>query len=141
MMSGIFPADVSLLAGVGCGLLLATQLLLLFDLPKERSAPMSVIAIPDPLMSALQAALAAKADADTKAAAKSASAIALTSAQGTDAQAATDLGASAVNLNAARQTLEAAEDAYLQPGAAAAQAVPSPAPIVTPPLLPVTARP
>ncbi len=36
MMVGLLPADVSLLAGVGVGLLLALQLLVWFDLPKGR---------------------------------------------------------------------------------------------------------
>ncbi len=84
----------------------------------------SKITVPEPLLAALQAAFAAKADADARLAARAGAAQALTDAQAADAQAVKDMATAAANLDAARKALEAAEDHYLLPGALTAARAP-----------------
>jgi hypothetical protein len=86
--------DVSLLAGIGLGLILALQLAIYLE-RKEPAVPAPIVAIPQPLIDALAETVAAKQAHD-------------------QAQAA--LSKAADNLSARRQALETLEDQHLQPG-------------------------
>jgi hypothetical protein len=77
------------------------------------------MATPQAILDALTATQTAKDAADAAVLTKQNTATAVTAAQTADVAAATDLANKTAALNTARQQLEAIEDAYFAPGAAA----------------------
>jgi hypothetical protein len=90
------------------------------------------MATPQSLTDVLNAALAAKDAADAAVVAKQNTETGLVTAQAADSAAAADLATKTATLDTARKQLEAAEDAYLVPGATFPDPVPAPTPAPAP---------